>query len=158
MSIRRQLLALVAAETTVRSYAVSTSLRPPCNLRDSLGTPRGLHEITERIGAEAPPGMVFRGRRPTGYHFSELPPGERERCLVTTRILRLRGLEPGVNAGRDPAGRSVDTHERLVYIHGTNREDLLGSPASQGCIQLGSLDAIDLHERVRRGDLVWIED
>lgn len=158
VSLARQLLVLLRQGAVERSYVVSTSLRPPSNVRESLGTPRGLHEIAERIGAGAPPGMVFRGRRPTGYHFAELPPGDRERGLVTTRILWLRGLEPGVNAGRDAAGRSVDTQGRFVYIHGTNREDLLGSPASRGCIQLGNLDAIDLHERVRRGDLVWIQD
>ena len=29
----------------VTSYAVSTSRQPPSNVRHSLGTPRGLHEI-----------------------------------------------------------------------------------------------------------------
>jgi hypothetical protein len=39
---------------------------------NSLGTPRGLHEIAERIGAGQPPGMVFKSRVPTGRHFSEI--------------------------------------------------------------------------------------
>ena len=158
VSIARQVLALYQSGALVRSYAASTSRRPPSNVRDSLGTPRGLHEIAERLGAGAPPGMVFRGRRPTGHHFSELPAAEQDRSLVTTRILWLRGLEPGVNAGTDAEGRCVDTHARYVYVHGTNREDLLGSPASSGCVLLGNLDVIDLHDRVRTGDLVWIED
>ena len=34
----------------VRSYVVSTSKRPPSNVKHSLGTPRGLHEIADRIG------------------------------------------------------------------------------------------------------------
>lgn len=158
VSLSRQLLALYEAGALARSYVVSTSLRPPCNVRDSLGTPRGLHEVAQRIGGGAPPGMVFVGRRPTGRHFSELPESEQERNLVTTRILWLRGLEPGFNAGDDAEGRCVDTHARYVYIHGTNREDRLGSPASSGCVQLGNLDMIDLHDRVRAGDLVWIGD
>jgi hypothetical protein len=158
VSLSRQILALYQAGALVRSYVASTSLRPPCNVRDSLGTPRGLHEVAERVGAGAPPGMVFVGRRPTGRHFSELPAAEQDRNLVTTRILWLRGLEPGVNAGDDAEGRCVDTHRRYVYIHGTNREDRLGSPASSGCVQLGNLDVIELHDRVRAGDFVWIGD
>jgi hypothetical protein len=57
----------------VKTYVISTSKRPPSNLKNSLGTPRGLHEIAERIGAGQPPGMVFKARVPTGRHFNELP-------------------------------------------------------------------------------------
>src|SRR5471032_2717580 len=77
----------------VRSLPVSTSLRPPSNVKNSLGTPRGLHEIAERIGAGQPPGMVFKARVPTGHHFSEFSEEENRANLVTTRILWLRGLE-----------------------------------------------------------------
>ena len=56
----------------VKSYPISTSRRPPSNLRNSLGTPLGLHEIAERIGAGQPPGMVFKFRVSTGRHYSEL--------------------------------------------------------------------------------------
>ena len=63
----------------VKSYAVSTSKRPPSNVKHSLGTPRGLHEIAERIGAGQPPGMVFKSRVPTGRHFSEVSEREAER-------------------------------------------------------------------------------
>ena len=55
-----------------RSYVVSTSLRPPSNVKDSLGTPRGLHLIAERIGAGTPPGTVFKSRINLGRHFNEL--------------------------------------------------------------------------------------
>ena len=136
-----------------QSYVVSTSRRPPSNIKDSLGTPRGLHEIAEKHGAGAPPGIVFKGRVSTGRHFRELDPAEQEKSLITTRILWLRGLEPGVNAGGD-----VDTFARYVYIHGTNREDMLGRPFSAGCVHLGNLPVIELFDAVRPGDLVWIED
>lgn len=49
-----------------KSHVISTSLRPPSNVKDSLGTPRGLHEIAEKIGAGVPPGIVFKGRASTG--------------------------------------------------------------------------------------------
>ncbi len=119
-----------------------------------MGTPRGLHEIAERIGAGQPAGMVFRSRVPTGRHFSEIPPAESEsRNLITSRILWLRGLEPGVNAGGD-----VDTYKRYVYIHGTQREDRIGEPISAGCVLMRNTDIIELYDEVRAGDLVWICD
>jgi hypothetical protein len=137
----------------VKSYVVSTSRRPPSNVRNSLGTPRGLHEIAERIGAGQPPGTVFKSRVPTGRHYSELPGAETELNLITSRILWLRGLEPGVNRGGD-----VDTYERYVYIHGTNHESRLAEPLSAGCVLMRNLDIVELYEEVRVGDLVMISD
>jgi hypothetical protein len=137
----------------VKSYAISTSKRPPSNVKNSLGTPRGLHEIAERIGAGQPPGMVFKSRVSTGQHYSEIPDQEAETNLITSRILWLRGLEPGVNRGGD-----VDTYERYVYIHGTNHEARLGTPLSSGCVLMRNLDIVELYEDVRVGDMVLIVD
>lgn len=137
----------------VKSYVISTSRRPPSNVKHSLGTPRGLHEIAERIGGGQPAGMVFQSRVSTGRHFSEFPPSEADSNRVTSRILWLRGLEPGVNAGGD-----VDSHDRYIYIHGTNQEERLGEPLSAGCILMRNLDVIELYEHVRSGDWVWIVD
>jgi len=141
----------------VRSYVISTSKRPPSNLKDSLGTPRGLHAIAEKIGTDQPPGMVFKARIPTHRHFNEVPDADTHPNLITSRILWLRGLETGVNQGLNAAGESVDTYERYVYLHGTNHEDRLGTPQSAGCVLLANLDIIALYEEVRAGDLVWIE-
>lgn len=137
----------------VKSYAVSTSKRPPSNIKGSLGTPRGLHEIAERIGAGQPPGMVFKSRVPIGQHFSEVPDSIADTNLITSRILWLRGLEPGVNRGGE-----VDTYDRYVYIHGTNQEHRIGEALSAGCVLMRNLDIVELYEDVRNGDLVWIED
>jgi hypothetical protein len=137
----------------VRSYVVSTSKRPPSNIKHSLGTPRGLHEIAERIGAGQPPGMVFKSRVPTGRHFSELPDTGENDNLITSRILWLRGLEPGVNRGGE-----VDSFERYIYVHGTNHESRIGEPMSAGCVLMRNLDIAELYEEVRTSDLVWIAD
>lgn len=136
----------------VRSYVISTSKRPPSNVKDSLGTPRGLHIIAERIGAGQPPGMVFKSRVSTGLHFNELPDADTHPNLITSRILWLRGLEPDVNQGGD-----VDTYARYIYIHGTNHEDRLGTPQSAGCVLMRNIEIVELYEEVRAGDLVWIE-
>lgn len=158
VSIGRQLLGFYRDGQLVKSYVISTSLRPPSNVKNSLGTPRGLHEIAERIGAGVPPGIVFKSRINTGRHFSEFDADEQAKNLITTRILWLRGLELGVNAGTNASGESVDTYSRYVYIHGTNHEENLGAPASGGCVEMRNLDIIELYDEVRAGDLVWIED
>jgi lipoprotein-anchoring transpeptidase ErfK/SrfK len=139
------------AASLVKSYVVSTSKRPPSNVKNSLGTPRGLHEVAERIGAGQPAGMVFDSRVPTGRHYSEMP--ESADNLITSRILWLRGLEAGINQGGE-----VDTYERYVYIHGTSREDRIGEPQSAGCVLMRNLDIIELFEDLRPGDQVLIVD
>ena len=73
--------------------------------------------------------------------------------LITTRILWLRGLEPGLNRGGD-----VDTYERYVYIHGTNHEDRLGERLSAGCVLMRNLDILALYDQVRTTDQVLIVD
>lgn len=158
VSIAQQLLGFYRNDCLVSSHVVSTSLRPPSNVKDSLGTPRGLHEIAEKFGAGQPPGIVFKARVATGKHFSELSPEDLQRNLITTRILWLRGLEPGHNLGANAAGAVVDTHARYIYIHGTNHEDRLGRPFSGGCIEMNNLEVLGLFDEVRTRDFVWIED
>ena len=136
-----------------KSYAISTSKRPPSNVKHSLGTPRGLHTIAERIGAGQPPGVVFKSRVSTGEHYSEVVDAATHENLITSRILWLRGLEPGVNAGGD-----VDTYERYIYIHGTNHESRIGESLSAGCVLMRNADIVELYEQVRAGDLVYITD
>ena len=153
VSIVQQLLGFYRDDSLVRSYVVSTSRHPPSNTKDSLGTPRGLHHIADKIGAGLPPGTVFKGRINIGKHFNELDEAESAKNLITTRILRLRGSEPGVNVGTN-----VDSYERYIYIHGTNHEDRLGTPTSSGCVQMNNIAIIELFDEVRTGDLVWIED
>ncbi len=153
VSIAQQLLGFYRDEALIQSYIISTSLRPPSNRKDSRGTPRGLHEIAERIGAGALPGTVFKGRVNLGQHFNELSVEEHTKNLITSRILWLRGREPGVNAGGE-----VDSYERYIYMHGTNHEEKLGTPFSGGCIEMRNLEIIALFEEIRAGDLIWIED
>jgi hypothetical protein len=137
----------------VRSYPISTSKRPPSNVKHSLGTPRGLHEIAERIGAGQPPGMVFKARVCTGHHFSEISDAASQDNLITSRILWLRGLETGVNRGGE-----VDTYDRYIYIHGTNHESRIGEPISAGCVLMRNMDILELYEQLRVGDHVHIVD
>jgi len=97
--------------------------------------------------------MVFKSRVPTGKHYSELADAATNENLITSRILWLRGLEPGINAGDE-----VDTYSRYIYIHGTNHEDRLGEPLSAGCVLMRNLDIVEIYEQVRAGDQVLIAD
>lgn len=152
--IGTQTLQLYRNTELARSYVISTSRLPPSNQKNSLGTPKGLHAIAERIGAGQPTGMVFRARVPTGRHYQEYRPEElKTDDLITSRILWLKGLQPGHNAGGN-----VDSYERYIYIHGTRHEDKLGTPASAGCVRMSNRDVIELFDDVRVGDWVWIED
>lgn len=151
--IGTQTLQFYRCSQLLKTYVISTSARPPSNIKGSLGTPRGLHEVAERIGSGQPPGMVFQARVPTGRHYLELPESADTGNLITTRILWLRGLEPGVNRGGE-----VDTYDRYVYIHGTNREDRLGTPQSAGCVLMRNTEIVELFDLVRAGDLVLIAD
>lgn len=144
-------MALLENGKVVEVFDVSTSKNPPSCLADSYGTPRGLHALADKIGADAPEGMVFKGRAATGQLYGEASPEDAERNLITSRILRLRGLEPGTNSG---AG--CDSYERYIYIHGTNHEDRIGQPFSGGCVEMRNAEVIALFDRIDEGDLVWI--
>lgn len=150
-SIGEQKLAHYRDGRLVRVFPISTSLAPPSGVAHSQGTPLGLHAVGDKIGDREPLGMVFRGRVPTGGRFQDLTPEENRPNLVTSRILRLRGLEPGFNQGPD-----LDSYERFIYLHGTNHEERIGRPASHGCLLLTNADMVELFESLPEASLVWI--
>ncbi len=107
-----------------------------------MKTPTGRFRISEKIGDGMPLGTVFKSRRPVKVTKKLL----RDEDLVMTRILWLDGLDPG----------NANTHERFIYIHGTNHEESLGEPASHGCIRMRNSDLLELYERVEIGTPVAI--
>jgi hypothetical protein len=147
-----QRLELLEGARVLAAFAVSTAARGAGEREGSFQTPRGLHEIRAKIGAGAPEGAVFAGRRPTGEVCTpERARAEPDRDWVLSRILWLRGLERGKNR----LGR-VDTMRRYIYIHGTPDEAALGTPASHGCIRMRNADVIALFDRVEPGTRVEI--
>ena len=110
--------------------------------------------MARKIGAGAQAGAVFESRKPTGKIW--LPdwndnPEMRQRDLILSRILILDGLEPGVNQGK-----GIDSRQRYIYVHGTNREDLIGQPVSGGCVRMENQNIINLFDQVEEGDLLVI--
>ena len=135
-----------------KSYAVSTSKHGAGEVRGSFRTPRGRHVIRAKIGAGAPLGTVFRGRRPTGEIYSEeLARRHPGRDWILTRILWLSGTEVGKNRLGE-----VDTMRRYVYIHGTPDSTVLGVPGSIGCVRIGNVALVELFDLVPTGTAVEI--
>jgi lipoprotein-anchoring transpeptidase ErfK/SrfK len=150
-----QLLYVWERDRAIDRFPVSTAANGVGNRDGSLQTPLGLHRIARKIGDAAPMGTVFRGRKSTGEVApvlsapGETGPGDH----VTSRILWLEGLEPGVNQGG-----AVDSFSRFIYIHGTDEEGRIGQMASHGCIRMRNADVIELFARVPLNTLVVILD
>ncbi len=149
VSIETQTLLVCRNDAILERYNCSTSRFGTGNRENSLKTPLGLHRIREKYGNGAPPGRVFRDREDTGEDWDHKQNGDN---LILTRILRLEGLEEGVNKGT-----GIDSYERYIYIHGTGREDLIGTPLSHGCVCMRNHDVVRLFETVPEGTLVYID-
>lgn len=146
-----QRLALVRNDRVEMIRPVSTASAGLDNRQDSGGTPPGLHRIKEKIGEDAPLGTIFVGRRPSGELWSPGQKANEGEDLILTRILTLEGRQEGVNRGP-----GVDSLARFIYIHGTNQEDLVGTPVSHGCIRMTNDHVMELFELVEPGDPVLV--
>lgn len=152
VAIAAQRLYLMQDGRLLKAYPVSTSAFGPGALEGSNQTPLGLHQVKEKFGDNEPQGMVFKARKPTG-RVAEIisEPKDIPQDDVTTRILWLDGMEPGVNQGG-----KVDSYKRYIYIHGTPEEGLIGRPASHGCVRMLNADVVDVFARLPEGTLVYI--
>ncbi|MDI3489071.1 MAG: L,D-transpeptidase [Thauera propionica] len=153
IDLGRQCLELFGDDgACIRRYAVSTALNGPGEESGSQRTPRGRHRVRARIGAGAPSGTVFRGRRPTGERWTpEFAAAHPGRDWILSRILWLCGEEPG----RNRLGR-VDSMRRYIYIHGTGDDQPMSVPLSHGCVRMRNGDVIELFDLVPTGTKVEI--
>lgn len=151
--IDKQLLILHDENGEVlREYPVSTSRYGTGCHQGSEKTPLGLHRIADKLGGAMPVNEVFIGRLPHGSLEECIARGvELPDDVIMSRILWLEGMEPGRNKGG-----YVDTYQRYIYIHGTNHEDKIGTPASIGCIRMRNDDIVDLFRLVEVGSEVDI--
>ena len=104
------------------------------------------------IGNDCKKNAVFIGRQWTGEIYSEyLDKQFPDKDWILTRIIRLKGLERGKNAGP-----GVDSYERYIYIHGTPDKEPMGIAKSHGCIRMRNDDVIKLSNWVKKGVKVMI--
>lgn len=154
INLGTQRLVLFEGGRISAEYPVSTAAKGAGEKRGSEQTPRGRHVVRARIGAGAPDGAVFVGRRPTGEICTpalwQTSPG---RDWILSRILWLSGLEPG----RNRLGE-VDTMRRYIYIHGCPDNLPVGEPHSHGCIRMRNAHVIALFDKVPAGALVEITE
>ena len=149
VSVDEQIFRIVQAGRVLWEKPCSTAAQGTGSVVNSNRTPLGWHSIHSKVGDGEPWGRIFRAGKPTKELWK---PGDKTSDdLVLTRVLFLAGEEPGKNKGGD-----VDTYRRHIYIHGTNGEDAIGTPASHGCIRLRNSDAITAFERVNAGAYVLI--
>ena len=142
VDVASQTLRVMEGRKVAAEFPVSTSKFGLGFEEGSFKTPTGKFRIARKIGGRAAPWTIFRARQNTGLLAK---PGGKE-DLVLTRILTLDGLER----------QNANSLARYIYIHGTNQEDLIGTPASHGCVRLRNSDMISLHRMVPAGTPVRI--
>ena len=154
ISLGEQKLYLRCDDRIVAEYPVSTARNGAGERLNSECTPRGRHRVTDKIGDGCAVDTVFIGRQPTGetYHH-DLRAQHPERDWILTRILRLEGIEEGLNKGGE-----VDTFSRYIYIHGAPDDVQMGVPGSHGCVRMRNQDILSLFDRVPPGTEVIIRE
>lgn len=143
VSVRDQKMLLLRDGKPVKSYKVSTSKFGLGDIPNSNRTPLGRMKVAKKIGCGEPAGAVFKSRRPTGEVLKPNAPG---RDPIVSRILWLTGTQ----------SHNRNAFRRYIYIHGTPEVNRLGSPASYGCIRMGTRDVVDLYNRVGAGADVYV--
>ncbi len=152
VNIEKQEMYLVKNDSVEKTYRISASKYGIGSTKGSSKTPLGVHRIAEKIGEDAKPNTIFVGRKDTGKAAAIIKDSiDIEADDVTSRILWLDGLEPGINKGK-----GIDSHSRYIYIHGTPEEGLIGTPASHGCIRMYNDEVIELFDLVKAGTFVVI--
>jgi len=143
VSVAEQMMVTFDRDQPKRLYRVSTSRFGTGDKPGTYKTPLGQLQIVDVIGQGLPAGAKLKARVPTGEIVPMNAPG---RDPIVTRVLRLQGMER----------RNARTFERLIYIHGTPEESKLKTPASYGCVRMGSADIIALSRWVKAGARVDI--
>jgi hypothetical protein len=135
------------------TFKISSAKLGPGSEKNSFKTPLGLHAVCDIIGIHEPIYTQFVARKPIGLY----PPSQWSNAssidMILSRIIRLKGLEPGINQGP-----GVDSYERLIYIHGTHQETLIGTPQSKGCIRMLNHDIIKLCQQIHIGEQINIKE
>ena len=144
ISLADQCLYGFSAGQLLLRLPVSSALNGAGEVQGSFCTPRGVHRVEQKIGADMPSGAVFKGRQWTGEVWTpELHQQFPGRDWILTRILWLSGCEPCVNQGGE-----VDSYQRYIYLHGTPDCEPMGEPHSHGCVRLRNADLLQLFPRV----------
>ncbi len=150
VSVNRQMMYVIEHGEIIYEFQVSTARNGLGEEHGSEKTPRGLHRIALKCDGEAPLNGIIENNRYTGRTVQPVS-YDGPVDYITTRCMRLEGLEAGINKGH-----GKDSYSRAIYIHGTHEEGLIGKPVSHGCIRMKNRDVITLHRWVKTGVYVLI--
>ncbi len=106
-------------------------------------TPTGLHIIKDKLADGVAKGTILTGAGTKVGAVTTIYTDKTnaKEDYVTTRVLRLDGVESS----------NQNSYSRLIYIHGTPEEGLIGIPESHGCVRMTNDDVIDLFNLVHSG-------
>jgi hypothetical protein len=152
ISIAEQKLILIQGNFKITEYPISTSKFGIGNKLGSNMTPLGYHVIKEKIGDNVPKDSIYKAGKFTKERAIIKDKIAFDEDIITTRIIKLEGMEKGINKGSD-----IDSYERGIWIHGTPEECNIGTPASHGCIRMKNDDIILLFNSIEVGTPVNIE-
>lgn len=138
VSIDEQTLKVIEGEECIRLFQISTATKGMGFTLNSYRTPTGRFRVYEKVGDGEALNTIFKMRVPCGTWNQE---DGADKGLVLTRVIRINGMDV----------ENKNTLDRNVYIHGTNREERIGSPASMGCICLKNEEMVELYEMVEVG-------
>jgi hypothetical protein len=154
VSASNQMLYVIRSESIECAYMVSTSKYGLGGQQDSYKTPLGAHVVAQKIGGQCQTNEILRARKATGECAEIISQAiTSHQDLVLTRLLWLKGLESNINLGE-----GVDSFDRYIYIHGTQEEGLIGTPASHGCVRMTNKDVIELYNAVEVNTFVYISE
>ena len=136
----------------LKEFPISTAAKGFGMQSDSGKTPIGLFQIGQKkLGRK---GEIFVAKRPTGQLLGNNQDSTRRdekgvvhKAEVITGFIDLVGLED----------RNRNTFSRSIYLHGTNRESSLGTPASGGCIRTPNNEIIWLAKNLPDKSYVFIQ-
>ncbi|MDB4546747.1 L,D-transpeptidase [Akkermansiaceae bacterium] len=131
VSIPNQRMTLYQGASLLFQAPISSALNGIGFSEGSYQTPTGNFIVREKIGDGAPLNTRFTGRLPRSVWQ-----GEECRDDILTRIFWLEGLQD----------QNANTYRRYIYFHGTHSEELIGTPASHGCIRLRNEDMLTLFD------------
>lgn len=152
VSIKSQNIYYINDTLPILKFRISTSKFGFGNELNSEKTPIGLHRVSKKIGEGAPIGGILDKNGYTGNSTTITTEKiNTNKDHVTTRAMKLTGLEPGLNQGG-----KIDSDIRDIYIHGTHEEGWIGEPASHGCVRMKNLDVITLFNQVKLNTYVLI--
>ncbi len=150
--IKEQKLMLIQDNYKIAEYPISTSKFGIGNKIGSNMTPLGYHVIKEKIGDNIPKDSIYKDGKFTKEIATINNKNSLDGDLITTRIIKLDGLQKGINQGGD-----IDSFKREIWIHGTPEEYHIGIPASHGCIRMKNDDIISLFNSIEVGTPIKIE-